>query len=255
MNFTREPIVQTVITPRESCRLVIRSSRGVSGEEFLVDAVEIVSFGPALFFRSLERPKSFLLPVSDYEVVEVRESRMVLKNVGLMERGRNGAREAESGGGKGSKAKQPAAAEAVAKAEEKGERKRRRTRRRRGREGTEAKPEEQEEPQPAEAAEISENPTEEGAPSSEAAPPVPRVILPPPPALIRDKLEWNRPKSPSPEEVLSEEEPSLQEEEEIEEKEEEEESAFSAAGFLRRLAGRQSSPEQAEGATEKDEES
>ena len=48
-----------------------------------MDAVEIVTFGKAQFFRSLERPKPFLLPITDYEVVEVREPRMVLKNVGV----------------------------------------------------------------------------------------------------------------------------------------------------------------------------
>jgi hypothetical protein len=45
--------------------------------------VEIVSFGHALFFRSLEKPKAFLAPVTDYEIVEVREARVVLKNAGL----------------------------------------------------------------------------------------------------------------------------------------------------------------------------
>ena len=80
MNFTREPLIETVIVPREGCRLVLRSSKNESEEEFTVDAVEIVSFGHALFYRSLERPRPFLVPVSDYEVVEAKESRAVLKN-------------------------------------------------------------------------------------------------------------------------------------------------------------------------------
>jgi hypothetical protein len=79
VNFTREPIIETIITPREGCRLVVRSSHE-SQEEFTIDAVEVVSFGQALFFRSLERPRPFLVPVGDYEVVEVKESRVVLKN-------------------------------------------------------------------------------------------------------------------------------------------------------------------------------
>lgn len=83
MDFTREPIIETIITPKEGYKLVIRSSKSASQEEYFVDAVEIVAFGHALFFRSLERPKAFLVPVSDYEVLEVREARMVLKNVGL----------------------------------------------------------------------------------------------------------------------------------------------------------------------------
>ncbi|HSX10203.1 MAG TPA: hypothetical protein VLF94_00590 [Chlamydiales bacterium] len=81
MNFTREPIIETVITPREGCKLVVRSSKGVSQEDYFVDAVEVVSFGHSFFFRSQERPKSFLVPVSDYEILELKETRMVLKNV------------------------------------------------------------------------------------------------------------------------------------------------------------------------------
>lgn len=83
MDFTREPIIETVVTPKEGCKLVVRSSKSTGQEEYFVDAVEVVSFGQALFFRSLERPKAFLVPVSDYEILEVREARMVLKNVGL----------------------------------------------------------------------------------------------------------------------------------------------------------------------------
>lgn len=79
MNFTRDPIIETVITPREGCKLVIRSSKGTGQEEYLVDAVEVVSFGHSFFFRSLERPKSFLVPISDYEVFETKETRLALK--------------------------------------------------------------------------------------------------------------------------------------------------------------------------------
>lgn len=80
MNFTREPIIETIITPREGSRLLVRSSKQGTQEEFAVDAVEVVSFGQSLFYRSLERPRPFLVPVGDYEVVEVKESRVVLKN-------------------------------------------------------------------------------------------------------------------------------------------------------------------------------
>jgi hypothetical protein len=83
VDFTREPIIETVITPREGYRLVIRSSKNVGQEEHFVDAVEVISFGNALFFRSLERPKPFIVPLSDYEVLEVREPRMVLKTSSL----------------------------------------------------------------------------------------------------------------------------------------------------------------------------
>lgn len=82
MDFTREPIIETIVTPKEGCKLVVRSSRGTGQEEYFVDAVEVVSFGHSFFFRSVERPKPFLLPATDYEIVEVREARMVLKNAG-----------------------------------------------------------------------------------------------------------------------------------------------------------------------------
>jgi hypothetical protein len=80
VNFTREPIIETIISPREGYRLIVRSTKHTSEEEFTVDAVEVVSFGSALFYRSLEKPHPFLLPVADYQVVEGKESRVVLKN-------------------------------------------------------------------------------------------------------------------------------------------------------------------------------
>lgn len=83
MNFTREPIIETIISPKEGYKLSIRSSKGDNSEEVLVEAIEIVSFGSALFYRSLEKPKCFLVPVSDYEVFEVKETRVVLKNANI----------------------------------------------------------------------------------------------------------------------------------------------------------------------------
>jgi hypothetical protein len=82
VDFTREPIIETIITPKDGYKLVVRSSKSAGQEEYFVDAVEVVSFGQGLFFRSAERPKAFLVPLSDYEVLEVREARMVLKNIG-----------------------------------------------------------------------------------------------------------------------------------------------------------------------------
>ena len=81
MNFTREPIIETIISPREGCKLLVRNTKGEKAEEYYVDAVEVVSFGQAFFFRSLEKPKAFLVPTGDYEVLEVREARIALKNV------------------------------------------------------------------------------------------------------------------------------------------------------------------------------
>lgn len=80
MHFTREPIIESIVTPKEGYKLSIKNSKGGSGEEFLVDAVEIISFGQTFFYRSMERPKSFMVPVSDYEISEVKELRLVVKN-------------------------------------------------------------------------------------------------------------------------------------------------------------------------------
>ncbi|NGX63064.1 MAG: hypothetical protein KR126chlam6_00471 [Candidatus Anoxychlamydiales bacterium] len=79
MNYTREPIIETIITPKEGSKLVVRKSKGAM-DEYFVEALEIVSFGNASFFRSTERPKSFLVPVSDYEVIEIKETKMILKS-------------------------------------------------------------------------------------------------------------------------------------------------------------------------------
>lgn len=83
MYFTREPIVETIITPKDGYKLVLRNSKISGQEEFFVDAVEVISFGSTCFFRSLEKPKPFLIPISDYEVLEVREPKMVLKGIGV----------------------------------------------------------------------------------------------------------------------------------------------------------------------------
>lgn len=80
MNFTREPVVETVITAKDGCKLVVRNSKASAGEEYFVEAIEVVVFGSSTFYRSLEKPKSFLVPVGDYEVIEVRETRLILKN-------------------------------------------------------------------------------------------------------------------------------------------------------------------------------
>lgn len=81
VNFTREPIIETIISPKDGFKLLVRSSKAAGAEEYYVDAVEVVSFGRAFFFRSLEKPKAFLVPTSDYEVLEVKETRVALKNV------------------------------------------------------------------------------------------------------------------------------------------------------------------------------
>lgn len=79
MQFTREPIIETIITPKDGYRLVLRPSKG-SGEEFFVDMVEVITFGHGSFYRSLDKPKCFVVPASDYDVIEVREARMAIKS-------------------------------------------------------------------------------------------------------------------------------------------------------------------------------
>lgn len=86
MYFTREPIVETVITSKDGYKLCLRNSKGAGREEYLVDAVEVISFGKNCFYRSLEKLKNFLLPIADYEIVEVRETKMALKSA-TIERG------------------------------------------------------------------------------------------------------------------------------------------------------------------------
>jgi len=79
VHFTREPIIETIITPKEGHKLAIRSTKeGV--DEYMVNAVEVVCIGNLYFLRSLEKPKAFLLPFSDYEILEVREVKMALKS-------------------------------------------------------------------------------------------------------------------------------------------------------------------------------
>jgi len=80
VNFTREPVIETILSPKEGYKLCIKNSKINDAEELLVDAVEVVSFGHASFFRGQERPKPFLVPVSDYEIFEVKEARVALKN-------------------------------------------------------------------------------------------------------------------------------------------------------------------------------
>jgi hypothetical protein len=213
VDFTREPIIETIITPKEGYKLVIRSSKSAGQEEYFVDAVEIVAFGHALFFRSLERPKAFLVPVSDYEVLEVREARMVLKNVGL-------DRSIKIGGGKEASFKASREEEKVETAVEEGveqeeaqpspetpaearpevrvDKKRDRRRHYRKRRGREEGAKEAAEPTvpPLEDEKITIPPPEEGVETiSEGAPAAPSLLsslLQPPPTLISETINRYR---------------------------------------------------------------
>lgn len=165
MDFTREPLVETVITPKEGFKLIIRASSGNSEEEYSVGAVEVVSFGNCYFFRSLEKPKAFLLPMTEYEVVESRETRTVLKKPQI-------EKNIKIGGGKkpDKEDREDAPKEESKKREKKRSRKRRSTK--------DEKPKE-------------ETPKEEGAEGEkkeESAPPR-RTLLPPPTSLISDQID------------------------------------------------------------------
>lgn len=210
VNFTREPIIETVITPREGCKLVVRSSKGGNGEDYFVDAVQVVSFGHSFFYRSLERPKSFLVPVSDYEILELKETRMVLKNVAS-------ERSYKIGGGKESKESSSEDSSDNKEVQEaKAERKKdRRRRSRRGRGSDRASTEEpkpvKEERKNSSVEEELPLKEEEKAPEKEGekAPSIISKLFPPPSTLIKESLdryktsEGEKPlatKSPPPEE-------------------------------------------------------
>lgn len=200
MDFTRQPIIETIITPKEGCKLVVRSSKSSGQEEYFVDALEIVSFGNALFYRSSERPKAFIVPVSDYEVFEVREARIMLKNVGI-------EKSIKIGGGREAAPKPPketpkeipiekgdiaaeqpemAEAEATDSRLEKRKDRRRHTKRRRGKEEETQTEQEEKKPSP----EVEAQPSSEMAEIKERGEGAPFVspLLPPPPLLISETI-------------------------------------------------------------------
>lgn len=83
MHFTREPIVESIISARDGYKLVLKNSKATSNSEISTEVVEIVSFSGTIFFRSQDRSKNFLLPATDFEISEVKDSRLVLKNISL----------------------------------------------------------------------------------------------------------------------------------------------------------------------------
>ena len=164
MDFTREPLVETVITPKEGFKLIIRASSGNSEEEYSVGAVEVVSFGNCYFFRSLEKPKAFLLPMAGYEVVEARETRTVLKKPQIEQ-------SIKIGGGK-KEDKEDFPKEEQKKRDKKRSRKRRPSRDDKSKEETL-----QEEGEQGEKKEVPPAPTPR------------RTLLPPPTSLISDQID------------------------------------------------------------------
>jgi len=188
VDFTREPVIETVITPKEGCKLVVRSSKGVGQEEYFVDAVEVVSFGNCFFYRSLEKPKSFFAPVSDYEILEVRETRLVLKHVG------GGERSIKIAGGRARSAEESSTEKVEAsetRLEKKRER-RRHSRRRRREEREEGDKVEETAKTETKSEEKQGQKTQPSSPKTEskglAEPSSLGVLLPPPQTLIADTI-------------------------------------------------------------------
>lgn len=197
MDFTREPIIETIVTPMEGYNLIVRSSKGTAQEEFVVDAVEVVSFGHSFFFRSLEKPKAFLVPISDYEILEVKETRVVLKNASF-------ERSVKIGGGREAslKVKEVASVEQTSTEEENApsqeqrsdkKRDRRQRNRRRRHEGRE--PRDETSGREKQASAESKQPEQ----TSEETPVPPQTfsrLFPPPPTLISEKLAKIREQNP-----------------------------------------------------------
>lgn len=182
MNFTREPIIETIVTPREGYKIVVRNTKATHTEEYCVDAVEVVSFGGSFFFRSTERPKCFLVPVTDFELFETKENRVMLKNVGVERVKISGGRENVIKASKESSEREEEPRKKADEPEGDKKRDRRRNRRKRGSEDRkESSAEVREEFE-------GEEPSFEAKEVSEAPPaPKPRLILPPP-ALISETI-------------------------------------------------------------------
>lgn len=211
MNFTREPIIETVITPREGMKLLLRSSKTAALEEYFVDAIEVVSFGRSLFFRSVERPKSFLVPVSDYEVIELKELRVPLKNA-VPDRSIKigGGREARPPREMPMEEREPLSEGSLERSERPSDRpmeqQRKRDRRRRGRRGGSrhdmGPPDSRDSSLPEDGvpmeAELGLPP--EGREEETKSPSFISKLFPPPPTLIKETLSRYKPQEPNPDE-------------------------------------------------------
>ena len=79
MNFTREPILETIISAKEDYKLRLKSTKNEGSAEYLVDAVEVVCFGTTFFYRSGEPAHTFFIPAQDFEIEQVRQVRLALK--------------------------------------------------------------------------------------------------------------------------------------------------------------------------------
>lgn len=78
MYYTREPIILSVLSAKEGYNLVLKSTKISNEEPYAVASVSIVNFSGAIFYRSLF-DRDFLLPVSDYIVVEEKQVKLNVK--------------------------------------------------------------------------------------------------------------------------------------------------------------------------------
>lgn len=192
MYFTREPIIETIISPRDGYKLILRSSKHERQDEYSVDSVEVISFGNHCFYRSLDRGETFLLPVFDYEVIEARTTRLALKSGSMQDK------EIKIGKAKEAKPNQ----------EEK-KKDKRLLRKRKEQERASRIEEEsdviEEEPVP-----FLEKPEEVKPVERES---IARIMIPPPTSLISDTLSRYQQIKPTVEEAVAEEEMKEEEEE------------------------------------------
>ena len=78
MYYTREPITLSVLSAKEGYNLVIKNTKNHDEESYIVPSVSIINFNGAIFYRSL-LDRDFLLPVSDYSVVEKKQVKLNVK--------------------------------------------------------------------------------------------------------------------------------------------------------------------------------
>jgi hypothetical protein len=83
VHFTREPIIESILSARDGFKLVLKNSKTSNSAEISAEVIEIVSFSGSVFYRSQDRSKNFLVPAADFEIAEVKDARLVLKNISL----------------------------------------------------------------------------------------------------------------------------------------------------------------------------
>lgn len=73
MHFTREPIIETIISARAGGELVLRSF-GHDAIEFRATTIEVIQLGTIIFYRSSDMYNDFLLSSQSHSLFETRSS-------------------------------------------------------------------------------------------------------------------------------------------------------------------------------------